>query len=270
MTTATKPPATRRITVTLDASESGRPPLETAARLAAILGAELEGVFVEDINLIRLSGLPFLRELRPWSIADEQISSQRMQRELRTLARRAEQMLERVARETGVPWSFQVWQGRPEAASLLKAFGAEILSLGRISSRVSSRMFAPARRLSPPSRKTDASISVLFSGSEQAARAVATACSLARDMGARLTVMLPGIPAQAVPALKERALAILKQHGQVARLVELAGVDAQSLRLAADTAGVSILITEAEHPLLQLAGLDQCLDALFCPVLLIR
>ena len=111
---------------------------------------------------------------------------------------------------------------------------------------------------------------MLFSGSEQAARAVATACSLARDMGARLTVMLPGIPAQAVPALKERALAILKQHGQVARLVELAGVDAQSLRLAADTAGVSILITEAEHPLLQLAGLDQCLDALFCPVLLIR
>ena len=266
MTTATKPTAIRRITVTLDASESGRPPLETAARLAAILGAELEGVFVEDINLIRLSGLPFLRELRPWSIANEQISSQRMQRELRTLARRAEQMLERVARETGVPWSFQVWQGRPEAASLLQAFGADILSLGRISSRVSSRMFAPARRPTPPSRETDTSISVLFSGSEQATRAVATACSLARDMGARLTVMLPA----AVPALKEQALAILKQHGQVARFVELAGVDAQSLRLAADVSGPSILITEAEHPLLQQVGLDQCLDALFCPVLLIR
>jgi nucleotide-binding universal stress UspA family protein len=270
MTTATKPPATRRITVTLDASESGRPPLETAARLAAILGAELEGVFVEDINLIRLSGLPFLREFRPWSIADEQISSQRMQRELRTLARRAEQMLERVASESGVPWSFQVWQGRPEAASLLKAFGAEILSLGRISSRVTSHMLAPARRLTPPSRKPDTSISVLFSGSEQAVRAVATACSLASDMGARLTVMLPAIPAQAVPALKEQALAILKQHGQAARCVELAGVDAQSLRLAADATGPSILITEAEHPLLLQAGLDQCLDALFCPVLLIR
>ncbi len=266
MTPATKQSTVRRITVTLGTSESGRLPLETAARLAAILGAELEGVFVEDINLIRLSGLPFLREVRPWSIADEQVSSQRMQRELRTLARRAEQMIERVARETGVPWSFQVWQGRPEAASLLQAFGAEILSLGRISSRVSSRMFAPARRPTPLSRETNTSISVLFSGSEQAARAAATACSLARDMGARLTVMLPA----AMPALKEQALAILKQHGQVARFVELAGVDAPSLRLAADTAGPSILITEAEHPLLQQAGLDQCLDALFCPVLLIR
>lgn len=267
MTPATKQSTVRRITVTLDASESGRLPLETAARLAVILGAELEGVFVEDINLIRLSGLPFLREVRPWSIADEQVSSQRMQRELRTLARRAEQMIERVASKTGVPWSFQVWQGRPEAASLLQAFGAEILSLGRISSRVSSRMLAPARRPTPPSRETDTtSISVLFSGSEQAARAVATACSLARDMGARLTIMLPA----AVPALKEQALAILKQHGQVARFVELAGVDAQSLRLAADAAAPGILITEAEHPLLQQAGLDQCLDALFCSVLLIR
>ena len=184
-----------------------------------------------------------------------------------TLARRAEQMIERVASKTGVPWSFQVWQGRPEAASLLQAFGAEILSLGRISSRVSSRMLVPARRPTPPSRETDTtSISVLFSGSEQAARAVATACSLARDMGARLTVMLPA----AVPALKEQALAILKQHGQVARFIELAGVDAQSLRLAADASGPGILITEAEHPLLQQVGLEQCLDALFCPVLLIR
>ena len=270
MTPATEPSAIRRIAVTLDASGSGQPPLETAARLAAILGAELEGIFVEDINLIRLSGLPFLREVRPWSIANEQISSQRMQRELRTLARRAEQMLERVASETGVPWSFQVWQGRPEAASLLKAFGADILSLGRVSSRVSSRMFATARRFIPQSRKTDIAISVLFSGSEQAARAVATACSLARDMGARLTVMLPEIPGQAMPVLKEKALAILERHAQVARFVQLAGTDAQSLRLAADAAAMSILITEAEHPLMQQANLDQCLDALFCPVLLVR
>jgi len=102
MTSAIEHTANRYIVVTLDASESGRPALQTAVRLAALLGAGLEGVFVEDINLIRLAGLPFLREVRPWSLADEEISTQRMQRELRTLARRAEQMLERVARETGV------------------------------------------------------------------------------------------------------------------------------------------------------------------------
>jgi nucleotide-binding universal stress UspA family protein len=270
MTPASEQSAIKRITVTLDTSESGRPPLETAARLAAILGAELEGVFVEDINLIRLSGLPFLREVRSWSLADEEISTQRMQRELRTLARRAEQMLERVARETGVPWSFQVWQGRAEAASLARAFGADILSLGRVSSRVSTRLFAATRPRPCQARNTDTSISVLFSDSGQAARALTMACRLARDMDARLTVMLPGIKEKDVPVLKKQALAILNLQGQVARFVHIVGTDAESLGRAADVSGMSILVMEADHPLLQQAGLDECLEVLFCPVLLVR
>ena len=266
MTPASKQSASKRVTVTLDAFESGRPPLETAARLAALLGAELEGVFVEDINLIRLSGLPFLREVRSWSLADEEISTQRMQRELRTLARRAEQMLERVARETGVPWSFQVWRGRAEAASLARAFGADILSLGRVSSLVSTRLFAATRPRPCQARNTDTSISVLFSDSGQAARALTMACRLARDMDARLTVMLPGD----VPVLTKQALAILNRQGQVARLVHITGADAQSLGRATDVSGMSILVMEADHPLLQQPGLDECLETHFCPVLLVR
>jgi hypothetical protein len=80
-----------------------------------------------------------------------------MQRELRALARHAERMLEQAAREMGVPWSFQVWQGRAEAASLARAFGADILSLGRVSSLVSSRVWATTRPLSRQTRKTDTS-----------------------------------------------------------------------------------------------------------------
>ena len=260
----------KRITVTLDASESGRAPLETAVRLAAITGAELEGVFVEDINLMRLPGLPFLREVRPWSLSGEEMSTQRMQRELRTLARRAEQMLERAARELGVSWSFQVWRGRAEAASLASAFGADVLSLGRVSSLVSSRVFATTRGVALHNRKVDTSISVLFSDTEQGVRAVATACSLAKDMNARLTVMLPAVAFEEMQVLREKAIAILKPHEQVARLVQITGTDARSLVRATGASGISILVTEAEHPLLQQAGLDQCLEALFCPVLLVR
>lgn len=270
MTPLNEQPPVKRITVTLDVSESGRAPLETAVRLAAITGAELEGVFVEDINLMRLPGLPFLREVRPWSISGEQISTQRMQRELRTLARRAEQMLEHAARELGVPWSFQVWRGHAAAATLANAFGAEILSLGRVSSLVSSRVFATTRPLAYQARETDPAISVLFSDSEQGGRALATACSLARDMAARLTVMLPAVEPQDVQALKEKAIVVLRRHEQEARLVQMTGSDAQSLVRVAGAAGMRLLVTEAEHPLLQLAGLDQCLEALFCPVLLVR
>jgi nucleotide-binding universal stress UspA family protein len=269
VTPAAEHAAIRHIVATLDASESGRPALETAVRLAAVLGAELEGIFVEDINLIRLAGLPFLREVRP-SLAEEEISTQRMQRELRTLARHAERMLAQAAREMGVPWSFQVWRGRAEAASLARAFGADILSLGRVSSLVSSRVWATTRPLARQSREQDTSISVLFSNSEQAVRAVTTACSLAKDMNARLTVMLSENQAADMPGLKEKARIILDLHEQPARFVKITGTDVQSLVQAAGASGISILITETEHPLLQQAGLEQCLEALFCPVLLVR
>lgn len=260
----------RHIVVTLDASESGRPVLETAVRLATVLGAKLEGVFVEDINLIRLEGLPFLRELRTWSLAEEKISTQRMQRELRALARQAERMLEQAAREKDIPWSFQIWRGHAGAASLTQAFGADILSQGRAGSLISSRMRTRSHARAHRYKDAIAAISVLFSHSEQAARAMTTACRLAKDPAARLTVLLPDDPAEDIEGLKEKARIILDAHNQPASFVQLAGSDMQTLNRMVSTRGICIFITEAKHPLLQEAGIDQCLDILSCPVLLVR
>jgi nucleotide-binding universal stress UspA family protein len=270
MTAASEHHSRHHIVVTLDTSASGRPALLAAVRLAAVLGASLEGVFVEDINLIRLAGLPFLREVRSWSLAEEEISTQRMQRELHTMARYAERMLEQAAGEVGVSWSFQVWRGRAGAASLAQAFGADILSLAPAISMVSSRARETTRPRERQSRQTEASISVLFSGSEPAGRALTIACSLAKDTGARLTVMLPDNLPEGLPVLREKALALLKLYVQAAHIVRITGNDAQALLQAAGVSGNNILITEAEHPLLQQAGLEQCVQTLFRPVLLVR
>jgi len=89
-------------------------------------------------------------------------------------------------------------------------------------------------------------------------------------MDARLTVMLPQNQAEDMPGLKEKARIILDLHEQPARFVQITGTDVQSLVQAAGASGISILITEDEHPLLQPASLEQCLEALFCPVLLVR
>jgi hypothetical protein len=131
-------------------------------------------------------------------------------------------------------------------------------------------VWATTRPLARKSREKDTSISVLFSDSEQAVRAVTTACSLAKDMHARLTIMLSENQAEDMPGLKEKARIILDLYEQPARFEKITGTDVQSLVQAAGASGISILITEAEHPLLQQAGLEQCLEALFCPVLLVR
>ena len=65
----------RRILVALDASRHSLAALEAAAELAARLKAELVGLFVEDIDLLRLAGLPFAREIRYPSAIIQQLDS---------------------------------------------------------------------------------------------------------------------------------------------------------------------------------------------------
>jgi nucleotide-binding universal stress UspA family protein len=55
--------AFRRILVALDASVNSLAAIEQAATLAANLEAEQLGLFVEDINLLRIATLPFARQI---------------------------------------------------------------------------------------------------------------------------------------------------------------------------------------------------------------
>ena len=54
----------KRIIVALDASAHSQAAMDAAASIAELLEAELIGVFVEDINLVRVAQLPFVREVQ--------------------------------------------------------------------------------------------------------------------------------------------------------------------------------------------------------------
>ncbi|HUT42100.1 MAG TPA: hypothetical protein VM011_12235 [Gammaproteobacteria bacterium] len=270
MTAAATQTGTRRIVVTLGAALGGRAPLATAVRLAGSLGAEIEGVFIEDINLIQLAGLPFLRELSPWSLAEQAVSSQRMERQLRAMARQARTLLEQEAIKLDVPWSFQVWRGHTGTEALTGAFNTDILSLGRLSALVSCRRWARAAH-PPPVSTPLAGIGVLAGLSEPATRAITTAARLARDLGTSLTVFLPEGGTDRVLRLEERLHVLLGTlDHQAARLMPLGGSDMQRLLQAAHAAGTGLLIAEAGHELLQTGGLERFQEALDRPVLLVR
>jgi hypothetical protein len=193
-----------------------------------------------------------------------------MQRELRALARHAEHMLEQAASETGVNWSFRVWQGRTEAESLSTTFEADVLSLGRVSSLLSCwARLVPKPRVQP-ARYTAQSISVLFSVSEQATKALTAACHLAKDLDVHLIVLLSNTKTGDVLNLQKKAGAILDSYAQHARFALLADTDAQSLAQAVSLSGNTVLIAGAGHPILQRGGLDKCQEALSCPLLLVR
>lgn len=263
-------PAPRRIAVTLEASATGRPLLETCVRLAALLDAELEGIFIEDINLIRLAGLPFLREQRPASLGEESVSARRMQQELRGLARQAARMLEQAAREMGVPWSFQVWRGAAGVETLCQVFPADVLGLTRVSTRAATRLWATAGTRTRLSGRSLGNICVLFGTSETALRALDTAARLARELQTGLTVLLPGIDVPEDAELRAKAGTVLEKRGQGARIVQLGPDGATALAQAVAATGSGVLVTEVAHPLFEQAGLGPCFTALPCPVLLVR
>jgi hypothetical protein len=260
--------ATRRIAVALDASDHGLRLLELAAGVAALLEAELEGIFVEDTQLLSSAGLPFLRELRLATLDEPALDVERLQREMRAVARRVREALEQSARTCGVTCSFRVWRGDLEAEILAAAVDAELFALGRIG------RFAPlGKRLkgTRPRRATgDLTVGVLFDGSEAAARALATAAELAYDRRAAVSVILQPQDGADRDALSERASAILT--GIKARTHVLAPESAEPGTLARTVldAGIDLLIVDSANPLLAAPTLWERLESIDCPLLIHR
>lgn len=266
----------RRIAVALDASEHGQRALETAARLAASLKAELEGIFVEDINLIHLAGLPFLREIRLASLAQETVSLQRMERELRAIARQVRQTLEVVAHREGISCSFRVRRGRVEAELMEAAMEVDVLTLGRPGAPLSHRLRLRVRESvigaapGPGEPSMPPAVVVTFSGSEIAKRALLAAANLAERQAMDITVVIPAVPDTEVRRLQAAADALLRSQRRRVSFVRLPGNGVQDLVNALGGCCSQVLIVERDNPLVEGDALWRCLDQVGCPVLLVR
>ena len=100
----------RRVLVALDASRASRGALEASAGIATGLRAELVGLFVEDVNLLRLAAFPATRVLAPGSSACD-LDVPTIERALRAAAAEARGFLESLARRNDVPCAFRVVRG---------------------------------------------------------------------------------------------------------------------------------------------------------------
>lgn len=87
------PRAAGRIVVVFDTTPLGEAALEAAAGLAAALEAELAGLFVEDIDLVRMAQLPFAAELGLASAVLRRIEASDLERAFRLQAERSRERL---------------------------------------------------------------------------------------------------------------------------------------------------------------------------------
>ena len=125
----------QRILVAVDGSDHSLAALEAAASLAAALQAELEALFVEDIDLLRLADLPCSRVVSLLLLEAERTDRKRMERQLRVRAARARAALQQRTEALGIRTSFRSVRGKVTAEVVAAAAGSDILSLGKASHR---------------------------------------------------------------------------------------------------------------------------------------
>lgn len=251
----------RRIAITIDAFRLSADALEQAVRLAERMNARLEGIFIEDMDLIQLAELPFLREVRSVSRSEQAIDLARMEQELRVLARRAERLLSEQATRHNVSWSFRIWRGSIDSDLLTADIEADVFALTRLGAEL---MRIPALRA-----KTT-SVSVVFTGSEASKRALDTAVNLAADPLKDLNILLPAADDVEIERLIRMATEQAGANAPTMHFQRMTdGSLADLVEVLTDT-NSSVLVLERDSPLLQTPTLKQSLNRLNCTILIVR
>jgi len=267
----------RRILVALDASVSSLAALEAAVALASRLEAELIGLFVEDVNLLKLAALPFAREVGFSSARRRRLGSVEMERSLRAQASRAEAALIAAAERQSVRCSFRVVRGEVTAQVLEAATEVDLLALGRAprawransTSRVivsaASRpvlLLTPGTPVCPP-------IASVYDGSAESARALLLARRLVQTERDTLTVLVVARDADDAQRLRQQAAGHLAGSGLAVDYVTLLNADAADVARAARRYATGTLVLAANLPL-KSGTLEQLLTELDCAVFLVR
>lgn len=271
-----------RILVALDASTSSLDALHTAVELAARFNARVQGLFVEDINLLRLAGLPFAREVSFLSSALYTLKSPEMESQLRAQAARIRSALARAANRAGVDWAFRTVRGAVGAEVLAAGADSDLVILGKIGrslpgprpSGSTVRTLVTRRRgmtlvMQTRFEWTGIPVAAVYDGTEAAGKTLATAAALARSTEAPLRIFIVGNTADA-DRLRGGAEQQLREQGIAAVFIRLVIPTPTQLaeRIHRETAGpVVIPCTEDWFSGEKLCGL---VDEIVNPVLLIR
>jgi hypothetical protein len=123
----------RRIVVMQQSTSREEAFLRAVADAAARMNKEIAGLFIEDIDLLNLAGMPFPSEICFPSATRREMDVSRLERSLRLLANQARQALESVAQRTSLQSSFRVARGSIFAELLAAASESDVVVAGSLS-----------------------------------------------------------------------------------------------------------------------------------------
>jgi nucleotide-binding universal stress UspA family protein len=232
-------------------------------RLAQRLQAEVEGLYLEDINLKRLAALPVAREFQFGGVAR---SAAAVADDLRAEATRLRRAFEEAATRARITARFRVAEGRLEHMFVTEAREADILVIGR--TRTSG--FSAPRTAAVTAAIMASRPLVLYDGSDGAARALELAARLADDEPGALTVVIRAADDGEALKLRREAAELLAGHEQMARFRAATAPSLVDLCRTVTASGATALVIAGDDSLLVGEGFRRMLDDVLCPVLVVR
>ncbi|MFI5181527.1 MAG: universal stress protein [Thermoanaerobaculia bacterium] len=255
---------TRRILVAMDGSPGSRAALEAAARLGLTAGAELSGLFIEDVELIRLAGLPFAREAGVSSGMFRRLEAVDVERQFHVAAEAARELLREAFWSMALPSTFRVVRGRVVPEILAASRDADVVAVGKRSGHgVTGRRLGATTRgliahLSAPvlvgglRSLTAGPAVVICTTRDISEEALGFVMLLVRAFGAPEVVVIAGEGARG-PSRPERDGVTIRRRdfpsissGGVKALPEIAGASAVVLVRPEGVAGNELLVALAE------------------------
>jgi len=240
----------RRVLVAVNAAAASELAVDAAVGIAAALEeARLEGLFVEDANLVRLGGLPFASEVSALTGVSRSLVVAELEHALRVEAARLERLFVQAAQRAQLPWSFAVTRGQLLAEAVARA--ADFTVVGAIGSSVAASRLASVVR-----RKAGRRVAALFDAGPAALRALATAARLAKAADSELVVLVAADVRQSATAGTQVRSWLTAEHvpGSIVMLAAEPRALAGELRLR----HADVLV----HPLPELIALAPALGTL--------
>lgn len=279
MATTDSSGAPGRVLILLDGSRLSLSALEAAAEIAHTRQAEVLGIFVEEVNLLRSAGYGFAREVGASSGVARPLDSAAIEARMRSLADQARRSLEQVMARRGLVQALTLCRGRVAEEVLNLVRPEDLLVMGRVgwSGIPGARLGSTARILvrqapgdvllwaDPPTRSQNRVVVLLNHDQGANHRAVRVGAELASRKQQPLTVLVRTETGED-KRVAEDLLSYLQSEGLSARVSLLPMASAGTVARAIRAEGASQLVLSRQCSLFREQGAETLLTELNLPV----
>lgn len=255
----------KRMLVAIDAPDD-EALLELAVSLARLQSAELSALYVEDINLFHIAGLPFAQEIDRMTTAALNFDTVQISHQTRRKIQRLQQRLTDLEKHAKLTVSLKVVRGQyiPEVI----AASSEV-DLLLFSKKTAGRTLAKGQKNSKKSFV--APIWNIFNGSQEAENALTLAIEIAENRKADLNIIFDTQRSQDINYFKQQAKKLLMGRSINSHLFAETKNDYQGVLTQILQRGCSMIVMNADHQDSEInLKAAQLSERASCPVLLVK